>query len=114
MDGTTWRGATTTLVSYISPWSYRLPCRATPASPEREEEKAAKARQFAEMRAAGNKRGAREEEEYQYKIAQEHKKLADSFQASRAQQERQNRDKQEQLEKTWAEREAELKKREQE
>jgi len=81
---------------------------------EWEEERAAKAREFAEMRSERNKTWAREEEEYQYKIAQEHKKLADSFQALQAQQERQNRDKQEQLEKTWAEREAELKKREQE
>jgi colicin import membrane protein len=81
---------------------------------EWDEERAAKAREFAEMRSERNKTWAREEEEYQYKIAQEHKKLADSFQALQAQQERQNRDKQEQLEKTWAEREGELKKREQE
>ncbi len=79
-----------------------------------DEEKANKQREFAEMRSQRNKEWQREEEEYQYRTAQEHKKLADSFQALQAQQEKQNREKQEQLEKTWKEREDELKKREQE
>jgi len=77
-------------------------------------EKALKQREFAEMRSERNKNWAREEEEYQYKIAQEHKKLGDSFQALLEKQQKGNTDKQEQLEKTWAEREGELKKREQE
>jgi hypothetical protein len=79
-----------------------------------EEEKALKAREFSEMRSERNKSWAREEEEYQYKIAQEHKKLEDTFKALQADQERKNREGQRELEKTWGEREAELKKREQE
>src|SRR5262249_1582179 len=79
-----------------------------------EEEKAAKQREFAEMNSERNKQWARTEEEYQYRVSQEHKKLDDAFAALQAQQQRENRDKQEQLEKQWAERETELKKREQE
>jgi len=79
-----------------------------------ETEKATKTREFAEMRSERNKQWAREEEDYQYKIAQEHRKLEDTHKAFLAQQEKQNRDKQDQLEKNWAEREHELKKREQE
>src|SRR5262249_37555354 len=52
-----------------------------------DEEKSAKQREFSEMRSDRNKQWAREEEEYQYRIAQEHKKLTDSFQALQAQQE---------------------------
>jgi hypothetical protein len=79
-----------------------------------EEEKATKQREFTEMRSDRNKAWAREEEEYQYKIGQEHKKLEDTFKALQAEQERKNRERQQELEKSWAEREAELKKREQE
>jgi hypothetical protein len=78
------------------------------------EEEAAKKREFAEMRSERNKQWAREEEEHQYKTAQDHKKVTDSFQALKEQDEKKTREKQEQLEKNWAEREAELKKREQE
>ena len=79
-----------------------------------EEEQAEKKRAFAEMQSERNKTWKREEEEYQYKLAQEHRKLEDSFQALMEKQQKANADRQEQLEKSWAEREGELKKREQE
>lgn len=77
-----------------------------------EEEQAEKKRTFAEMQSERNKTWKREEEEYQYKLAQEHRKLEDSFQALMEKQQKANSDKQEQLDKNWAERETELKKRE--
>lgn len=79
-----------------------------------DDEQAAKKREFAEMQSERNKQWKREEAEYQYNLAQEHRKLEDSFAVLMEKQEKGNRDKQEQLEKTWAERETELKKREQE
>jgi len=79
-----------------------------------QEEQDRQKRDAAEIRSERNKNWAREEEEHQYKTAQDHKKLSDSFQALLEKQEKANRDKQEQLEKNWAERESELKKREQE
>jgi len=77
-----------------------------------EEEQAAKKREFAEQQSERNKQWARSEEEYQYRLAQEHKKHKDAFDALMGQSERDNRDRQEKLEKEWAEREGELKKRE--
>src|SRR5262249_28552905 len=56
----------------------------------------------------------REEEEYQYRISQEHRKQQDTLTTMLGQQEKANKEKQEQLDKTWNERETELKKREQE
>jgi colicin import membrane protein len=79
-----------------------------------EDEQATKQRDFKEMQSERNKQWKREEEEYQYRISQEHLKQKDALTTLMGQQEKQNRDKQDQLEKTWAEREAELKKREQE
>jgi colicin import membrane protein len=77
-----------------------------------EEEQARKQREFAEMQSDRNKQWARSEEEYQYKLAQDHRKGEDSFKGFMEEQAKTNRNKQEQLEKSWAEREAELKKRE--
>src|SRR5262249_31497658 len=79
-----------------------------------EEEEAAKKRLVAEQQSERNKQWKREEEDYQYRIQQAHRKQEDAFAASMAQEEKANREKQEQLEKQWAERETELKKREQE
>lgn len=79
-----------------------------------EDEQAAKAREFAEMRSERNKEWKRQEDEYKYQIDQEHNKVKDSFDVLKARQERENKEKQEHLEKQWAERETELKKREQE
>jgi hypothetical protein len=77
-----------------------------------EEEQAQKKRAFAEQQSERTKAWARQEEEYQYKIQQEHKKAEDTFSFKMAQQERENHLRQEQLERGWAERETELKKRE--
>jgi len=79
-----------------------------------EMEQATKKRDFAEQQSLRNKEWRREEEEYQYRLSQEHRKLEDSFKELMAQREKENRNKQEDLEKNWAERELELKKREQE
>ena len=78
------------------------------------EEQARKQREFAEQQSERNKQWARVEEEYQYRMAQEHKKSEDDFAYGMAQQEKGNRDKQELLDKNWAQREEELKKREKE
>lgn len=78
------------------------------------EEQARKQREFAEQQSERNKQWARVEEEYQYRMAQEHKKGEDDFGYRMAQQEKANRDKQELLEKNWGQREEELKKREKE
>lgn len=56
----------------------------------------------------------RSEEEYKYKTAQEQAKIQDTFNAKMLLQDKAAKDKQEQLEKTWATREAELKLRENE
>jgi hypothetical protein len=79
-----------------------------------EEEQARKKREFAELQSERNKQWARSDEEYQYQLAQTHKKAEDTFTARIAEQEKANRDRQETLEKGWAERETELKKRENE
>jgi uncharacterized coiled-coil protein SlyX len=81
---------------------------------EWDEEQSQQQRKFAEQRSERNKAWSREEEEYQYRISQEHKKLEDAFKALMGQQEKENREKQEKLEKQWGEREGDLKKREQE
>jgi colicin import membrane protein len=78
------------------------------------EEQARKQREFAEQQSERNKQWARVEEEYQYRMAQEHKKNEDQFAYGMAQQEKANRDKQELLDKNWGQREEELKKREKE
>lgn len=81
---------------------------------EWEEEQTAKTREFAEMRSDRNKQWKREEDEHGYQTEQEQKKVLDSFAVLKARTERENKERQEQLEKQWAERETELKKREQE
>ena len=78
------------------------------------EEQARKQREFAEQQSERNKQWARVEEEYQYRMALEHKKGEDEFAYRMAQQEKGNRDKQEMLDKNWGQREEELKKREKE
>lgn len=78
------------------------------------EEQTRKQREFAEQQSERNKQWTRVEEEYQYRMAQEHKKGEDEFGYRMAQQEKGNRDKQELLEKNWGQREEELKKREKE
>jgi hypothetical protein len=78
------------------------------------EEQARKQREFAEQQSERNKQWARTEEEYQYRMSQEHKQGEDTFAYRMAQQEKANRDKQESLEKNWGQREEELKKREKE
>jgi len=77
-----------------------------------EEEQAAKKREFAEQQSERNKQRSRDEEEFQYKLAQDHKKQKDAFESLLNQHEKENRDRQEKLEKEWAERDVELKKRE--
>jgi hypothetical protein len=77
-------------------------------------EQAEKKRLFAEQQSERNKTWKREEEEYQYKLAMEHRKQEDAFRALMEQQQKTNRDKQEELTKQWNEREGELKKRENE
>jgi hypothetical protein len=79
-----------------------------------QEEQARKQREFAEQQSERNKQWARVEEEYQYRMELEHKKSEDEFAYGMAQREKANRDKQELLEKNWAQREEELKKREKE
>lgn len=78
-----------------------------------DEEQAGKKREFAEMQSERNKQWKREEEEYQYRLAQEHLKQKDTLATVLGQQEKANREKQELLDRSWAEREAELKRREQ-
>jgi hypothetical protein len=78
------------------------------------EEQAKKVREFHELQSDRNKQWTRAEEEYKYNISQEHKKAEDAFAGKMAEQAKANKDKQETLEKGWAEREAELKKREKE
>jgi hypothetical protein len=79
-----------------------------------DEEQARKAREFEEQRSERAKNWRREEEEYKYDRAQQQRKLEDGFKQKMEDQEKANRNKQEQLEKTWGERETELKKRENE
>jgi hypothetical protein len=77
-----------------------------------DEEQGATKKRFAEQQSERNKQWQRAEEEYQYNLAQEHKRQADAFAAQMAQQMKEAKEKQERLEKDWAEREVELKKRE--
>lgn len=77
-----------------------------------EEEQQGKKREFAEQQSERNKAWKREEEEYQYKKTMENRKAEDVFKALMEQQQKQNKDRQELLEKQWAERESELTKRE--
>jgi hypothetical protein len=77
-----------------------------------EEEQARKAREFEEQRSERAKNWRREEEEYRYERSQQQRKLEDQFKQKMEEQEKANRNKQEQVEKNWAERESELKKRE--
>lgn len=69
---------------------------------------------FAALEAQRQVGWAREEEQYNYKKLQERQKSEDAFAARMIESEKANRNKQEQLEKLWAEREASLKTREQE
>lgn len=78
-----------------------------------DEEQAGKKREFAEMQSERNKQWKREEEEYQYRLGQEHLKQKDTLGTVLGQQEKANREKQELLDRSWAERETELKRREQ-
>lgn len=77
-----------------------------------DEEQGLKKREFAEQQSERNKTWKREQEEYQYKQTMENRKVEDAFKAAMELQGKQNKDKQELLDKQWAEREAELKKRE--
>jgi hypothetical protein len=79
-----------------------------------EEEQVRKAREFEEQRSERAKNWRREEEEYKYELAQKQRKGEDTFKLKMEEQDKANRNKQEQLEKCWAEREADLKKRENE
>jgi len=69
-------------------------------------------REFEEQRLERAKNWRREEEEYKYDRNQQQRKGEDVFKQKMEEQEKANRNKQEQLDKTWCEREAELKKRE--
>jgi hypothetical protein len=71
-------------------------------------------RDFEEMKQDQRKAWKREEDDYQYQLKQKHTKTEDALQEMLAQKAKANREQQEQLEKQWSEREAELKKREQE
>jgi len=73
-----------------------------------------KRRLFAEQQSERNKQWAREKEEYDYKTTIDRRKAEDEFTHRMALQDRNNAEKQSELEKTWAAREMELKKREQE
>jgi colicin import membrane protein len=77
-----------------------------------DEEQLLKKREFAEQQSERNKSWKREQEEYQYKQTMENRKVEDAFKASMDLLTKQNKDKQELLEKQWNEREVELKKRE--
>jgi colicin import membrane protein len=77
-----------------------------------EEEQAAVKRKFTEQQSERNKVWVRQEEEYQYKLGQEHRKLEDGFGTRLGQLEKESRERFETLEKNWTERETELKKRE--
>jgi hypothetical protein len=77
-----------------------------------EEEQAHKLREHEELRNERNKNWRREEEEYKYERNQQQRKAEDVFKQKMEEQEKANRNKQEQIEKNWTEREMELKKRE--
>jgi hypothetical protein len=69
---------------------------------------------FEEMKSEQRKQWKREDDDYQYQLTIKHRKADDVREAMIAQEDKARREKQEQLDKQWAEREAELKKREQE
>lgn len=69
---------------------------------------------LAEQNADRLKQWKREEEDYKYTTAQKARAEADTMAYQKKQQEQANRERQDQLNKQWAEREAELKKAEQE
>jgi DNA repair exonuclease SbcCD ATPase subunit len=75
-------------------------------------EQQSKEREWAERDADRKKTWGREAEEHAYKVALERQKDGDGFAQKKLQLERDLKDKQEQLEKGWAEREAALKARE--
>jgi hypothetical protein len=79
-----------------------------------EEEQLEWKRNFAQLKSDTQKQWAREQEDYQYDVKLKNKKQEDVLTDMFAQKEKANREKQEQLEKNWAEREAILKKTEQE
>jgi colicin import membrane protein len=80
----------------------------------REVEQAKWKRDFAEQVSDARKDWSRQEADYQYTLAQKHRKADDARDLMLTQEDRARQDKQEKLEKDWAEREEELKKREQE
>jgi hypothetical protein len=71
-------------------------------------------RKFAEQQSETKKVWTRQQDDYQYEIKQKEKLQSDALAEMIRQREKANKEKQEQLEKNWAERETELKKREQE
>jgi DNA repair exonuclease SbcCD ATPase subunit len=77
-----------------------------------DEEQARKRREFEEQRSDRTKQWAREEADYQYNLNLQRKKSEDDFKYQLAGLDRANKDRQAQLDKDWAEREAELKKHE--
>jgi hypothetical protein len=77
-----------------------------------QEEQGQEERQSREKVSERKKLWQREEEEYDYKLAQEQKKVQDGFADRMATLEKENKGRQEGLEKNWSEREGELKKRE--
>jgi len=79
-----------------------------------DEEEAAKKRAFAEQQSERNKTWRREEEEHQYTTQQKHRKIEDAHAALMEAERKKEAERKEKLEKEWAEREQELKKREQE
>jgi colicin import membrane protein len=71
-------------------------------------------RRFAEQKSEQQKQWAREEADYLYATDQKKRKMEDTLTYELEQKKKANREQQERLEKDWAERDAELKKREQE
>src|SRR4029077_504663 len=69
-------------------------------------------RRFAEQKSEQQKQWAREEADYAYTMDQKKRKLEDTLLYELGQKNKANREQQERLEKDWAERESELKKRE--
>jgi len=81
---------------------------------EWEQDKAQWKREFEEMKSDNRKQWARDEADHLYSTEQKRRAMADTLTYEHAQKEKTNREKQEQLEKQWAEREALIKKAEQE
>lgn len=76
------------------------------------EEQLKRSKDIAEQTAEREKLRKREEADYQYTVAQDHRKAEDAFRTKMEQQEKANREAQEALQKDWLTRETELKKRE--